>query len=111
MNIEDLEKKIEKNANKINSNADKINSNLEKIEKNSYALDILKDYKEDSKRLFVILFVILVMWIATLGYLIYVLNDINTIEETTQEVTQENENGYNNFIGNDGDITNGKAKD
>ena len=72
--LEDLEKKIEKNANKINSNADRINSNLEKIEKNSYALDILKDYKEDSKRLFYILLVVLGAWFATLGYLIYVLN-------------------------------------
>lgn len=104
--LEDLEKKIEKNADKINSNADRINSNLEKIEKNSYALDILKDYKEDSKRLFIILFVVLIMWIATLGYLIYVLNDVGT-EETT--VTQDNQSGYNNYIGNDGEITNGKA--
>lgn len=110
MNIEDLEKKIEKNANKINNNADRINSNLEKIEKNSYALDILKDYKEDSKRLFIILIIVICAWIGTIGYLIYVLNDIDIVEETTQEVTQENENGSNNFIGNDGDITNGKAE-
>lgn len=27
------------------------------------------------------------------------------------EITQENEDGYNNFIGNDGDIYNGEAKD
>ena len=74
MNIEDLEKKIESNANKINDNADKINSNLEKIEKNSYALDILRDYKEDSKRLFHILLIALGAWIITLGYLIYILS-------------------------------------
>jgi hypothetical protein len=27
------------------------------------------------------------------------------------EITQENEDGYNNFIGNDGDIYNGEAED
>lgn len=108
MNIEDLERKIEKNANKINSNADRINNNLERIEKNSYALDILKDYKEDSKRLFVILIIILCMWFATLGYLVYILNDVGTIEETTT-VSQDNENGHNNYIGNDGEITYGEA--
>ena len=74
MNLEDLEKKIEKNANKINSNADKINNNLEKIEKNSYALDILKDYKEDSKRLFIILLIVLGMLFVTSCFLIYILS-------------------------------------
>ena len=73
MNIEELEKKIEKNADKINNNADMINKNLERIEKNSYALDILKDYKEDSKRLFHILLIVLFAWITTLVFLIYFL--------------------------------------
>ena len=45
---------------------------------------------------------------ATFGYLIYVLNDTGTIEETTT-ISQDNQNGYNNYIGNDGDITNGKT--
>lgn len=105
-NIEKLERKIEHNANKIEFNA-------KSIEKNSYALSILKDYKEDSKRLFIIsrrLFVILIivlfMWILTLVYLIYILNDTGTIEKT-EKVTQENQSGSNNYVGNDGDITNG----
>ena len=98
-NIEKLEKRIEHNANKIEYNA-------KSIEKNSYALNILKDYKEDSRRLFVILLIVLVMWIVTIGYLVYILNDTGTIEKT-EKVTQENESGSNNYIGNDGDITNG----
>ena len=57
-------------------------------------------------KIFIIILVILGMWFLTIGYLVYVLNDIGTIE-TTQEVQQENENGNNNFIGNDGDINNG----
>lgn len=76
----------------------------------SFAMDLLKDYKKQNKRQFIIILVILGMWFVTIGYLVYVLNDIGTIEETTQEVTQESDNGNNNFIGNDGDIINGKAE-
>lgn len=103
MNLEELEKKIEKNANRITSNADRINSNLERIEKNSYTLDILKDYKTDSKRLFVILIIVLAMWFATIGYLVYVLRDTGTIEETTtQEINDVNT--INGSVVNEGDI-------
>ena len=100
MDLKKLEKKIDKNADRIIENADR-------IQKNSYALEILNGYKTDNRRLFVILLIVLFMWFATIGYLVYVLNDTGTIEETT--VTQDNENGYNNYIGNDGEITNGEA--
>lgn len=56
---------------------------------NGLALELLSDYKKANKRQFVIIIVILVMWFLTIGYLVYVLNDIGTIETTTQEVTQE----------------------
>ena len=72
----------------------------------SFAMELLEDYKKSNKRLFVIIIVILAMWFATIGYLVYILNDVGTIEET---ITQDNENGYNNYIGNDGDIINGEA--
>ena len=83
---------------------------LEELKEQSFAMDLLKDYKNQNKRQFIIILVILSMWFATIGYLVYVLNDIGVIEETTQEVMQENESGNNNFIGNNGDITNGKTE-
>lgn len=111
MSIEEIEKKIERNAIEISNNADKINNNLKSIKKNKYALDILKDYKNESlrwfvalKRVILLLIIVLIMWFATIAYLIYTLNDIGTIEKN---ITQDNNNGYNNYIGNDGDITNG----
>jgi hypothetical protein len=52
---------------------------------------------------------IIILWVITIGYLVYVLNDVGTIETTTQEVQQESNNGNNNYIGNDGDIINGEA--
>lgn len=96
MNLEDLDKKIEKNANKINSN-------LEKIEKNSYALEIMSDYKNESKRLFIILIIVLVFWFLTIGYLVYVLNDTGTIEETktTQEISEVDNIENTNIVNGD----------
>ena len=80
------------------------------MENESLAMGLLKDYKKTNKRQFIIILVILTMWFATIGYLVYVLNDIGVIEETTT-ITQENADGYNNYIGNDGDINNGKTND
>lgn len=80
------------------------------LEEISVAMEFVEDYKKQNKRQFIITLVILSMWFATIGYLVYVLNDIGVVEETTQEVMQENESGNNNFIGNNGDITNGKAE-
>lgn len=51
------------------------------------ALELLADYKKVNKRQFVIIIVILIMWFLTIGYLVYVLNDIGTIETSTQEIT------------------------
>lgn len=66
-NIKELEAKLENNSKKINENLDRIN-------KNSYVLEILRDYKDDSKRLFHILLIIIPLWVGTLVYLLYVLS-------------------------------------
>lgn len=79
---------------------------VQAVREQSLAMEFVKDYKKQNKRLFIIILVILSMWFATIGYLVYILNDIG-VEETTVE--QENEDGYNNYIGNDGDIINGKT--
>lgn len=95
----------------IKSEKDEINNiknEVHKLQEQSLALELLKDYKKQNKRQFIIILVILSMFTALLGYTIYLLNDIGT-ETTTQEVTQDNTNGSNNFIGNDGDITNGET--
>ena len=56
------------------------------MEDNSFAMDLLKDYKKQNKRQFIIILVILAMWLVTIGYLVYVLNDIG-VEQTTQEIS------------------------
>lgn len=67
---------------------------------NSFAMEILEDYKKANKRMFIIILALLGMLLLTTGYLVYVLNDIGMEEITeTYDVTQESdENGNNNFI-------------
>ena len=93
MDIEELKNRLEENTNRIIANMNELHSheemisnNYERIQRNSYALDILKDYKSENKRLFIILIIVLFMWFLTIGYLVYVLNDIGTIKDDTIEV-------------------------
>ena len=79
---------------------------VEEIQEESFAMELLKDPKKQNKRQFIIILVILGMFTCLLGYTIWLLNNIST-EETI--ITQDNKDGYNNYIGNDGDINNGKA--
>lgn len=72
---------------------------LEEVKEQSFASEILSDYKKANKRQFVIILVILGMFTALLSYTIYLLNDIGTIETTTQEV--------NNIDSIDGSVING----
>lgn len=78
------------------------------MKEKSFAMEILQDYKKANKRMFVIVIILIIALIGSIGYTIYLLNDIG-YEDTI--VTQKNEEGYNNYIGNDGDITNGKTND
>lgn len=64
--IEELEKKIEENTKNIIGNANRIESNLSKIQENSYALEIVKDYKRSNQRLYIII-ILLILSIVILG--------------------------------------------
>ena len=63
------------------------------------------------RRLVWIIVLLIILLVGTnAGWLIYEAQ-LEVVEETTTEttVTQDNADGYNNYIGNDGDIVNGKA--
>lgn len=86
------------------------------VKEQSLMMDILTDYKKANKRQFIIILVILSMWFCTIGYLVYVLNDIGyeeiTTETETYDISQDSgDNGNNNFInGNGNEVNNGKAE-
>lgn len=80
MELEDIKKQLDENTKKIVQN-------MNQIHQNSGALEILKDFKGDNKRLFTILIIVLIMWFSTIVYLVYVLNDTATIDVSrTQEI-------------------------
>lgn len=85
-----------------------IKHQVEEIQEESLAYSLLRDYKRQTKRQFIIILVILVMWFATIGYLVYILNDIGVETTTTETYDMNTENGNNNFIGgnNNGNIEN-----
>lgn len=61
------------------------------------------------KRLWVVVIILISLLVTTnLCWLAYE-SQFETVEST--EITQENLDSYNNYIGNDGDITNGETSD
>lgn len=67
------------------------------VQEKSFALEILSEQRKTNKRLFIALVLVICMWFATIGYLVYTLEDIGTIN--TQEVTD--------FDTINGDVNNG----
>ena len=61
---------------------DNIRNEVHELQEQSLALELLKDYKKQNKRQFVIILVILGMFTALLGYTIYLLNDFGVSTET-----------------------------
>ena len=58
------------------------------------------------KRMWVLVLLLIILFVASNGAWIWWESQYQTIETT---ITQENADGYNNYIGNDGDIVNGNA--
>lgn len=58
------------------------------------------------KRLWILLLVLIVLFVGSNGWWIW---RESQFSDEYYEITQENEDGYNNFIGNDGDIYNGET--
>ena len=66
MEIEELKKQLDENSKKILANIEKIENNSKNIQKNSLAFDILKDYKKSNNRLYIVLILMIILWVATL---------------------------------------------
>lgn len=83
-----------------------VKKDLEEVKNESFASEILRDYKKDKKRLFIIILVILSFWFATIGAFVYYINT-TWYEETTEYA--ETDKGGNACVGdncNNG-VTNG----
>lgn len=78
---------------------DALKQEVKEIEQDGFALEIVKDYKRQNKRQFIIIIVLIMCWFVTGAYLVYLLNDIGTVETTTTET-------YDQDINDTGDIDN-----
>ena len=92
--LNDISIKAEENSKGIKKNADSLDEHVQKIDKNSYALEFIKDYKNGEERLYKllkslikVLVFITILWACTIGYLVYVLNDVGT---ETKEIDIDN---------------------
>lgn len=61
-----------------------------------------------AKRLWTVIILLIVLLVGTNGAWLWYESQFETVETT--EVIQENADGYNNYVGNDGDIVNGNPK-
>ena len=93
-----LDKDIDNLVKKIDANADKIQCNEKKIHQNTGALEILKTFKSDSRKFFIMWLVTFIAFIGLLGYTFYILSNY-------QQVTTEQRVEDVDTI--DGDIVNG----
>lgn len=71
----------------------------------SFAMELLKGYSAQAKRWFVACMVILLMWLATIGGFVWYLSQYDF--ESYETVIEQDGEGINNYIGENGDIVNG----
>ena len=77
-----------------------VKKEIKELKEQSLAMELLNDYKKTNKRQFIIILVILTMWFCTIGYLVYILNDIGTTE-TAQEISDVNSIQNSNIANGD----------
>lgn len=86
-----------------------VQKELNELKEQSFAYEILQDYKKANKRQFISILVILCMWFATIGAFVYYIN--TTGFEETVEYADTNDGG-NACVGdncNNGEIKYGNS--
>lgn len=71
-------------------------------------LELLREVKALSRKWFIAFIVVLVMFFVSNLAWLYAWN-LPAEETTSTEVVQDGDNGNNNYIGNNGDISNGET--
>lgn len=86
------------------------NKPMKETEKNTSTIQyyvheaIMARMERTIKRLWILCIMLIILFVGTNGYWIWYESQFEDIV-----VTQENADGYNNYVGNDGDIYNGEA--
>ena len=69
-----LDKNIDELVRKIDANADKIQNNEKRIHQNTGALEILKTFKSDSRKFFIMWLITFICLLASIGCIIFLLH-------------------------------------
>ena len=85
-----------------------VKKQLKEVKEQSDLVRILTIEDKKNKRLCWIIALLIVLLVASLGYIVYLYNDIGTeiITEETETYEMDAENGINNVIGGDNNGTN-----
>lgn len=85
-----------------------VKKEVEEMKEQSDLIRILNIEDRKNRRLCWIIALLIILLVVSLGYIIYLHNDIGTevITEETYEVDQDTENGNNGFINGDGSSIN-----
>lgn len=63
-----------------------VKKEIKELKEQSFAMELYKNMQNEmqkiNKRFFFVLIIVLCMWFATIGYLVYILNDIETVNDT-----------------------------
>lgn len=97
-------KQIKKDLQEIKKEVD------EEKEEIGLATEIIRNNKEQLKRKDIIIVLLIICWFITGSYLVYLLNDIGTVETTTETYTQDIDDtgDIDNSTINNGGVINGK---
>ena len=94
-----LDKDIDNLVKKIDANADKIQNNEKKIHQNTGALEILKTFKSDSRKFFIMWLITFIAFIGLLGYTIYILSSYQAV--TTEQRVEDVDTIDGNIVNGD----------
>ena len=94
-----LDKDIDNLVKKIDANADKIQRNEKKIHQNTGALEILKTFKSDSRKFFIMWLITFIAFVGLLGYTFYILSDYQQV--TTEQRVEDVDTIDGNIVNGD----------
>lgn len=81
----------------VEKDVDEVKKDIKEIRNQSFAIEILKDYKRQNKRLFIVLMTVISMWFLSICAFVYYIN--TTGYEEVIEIAESNDSG-NACIGN-----------
>lgn len=75
----------------VQKDVNEVRNTIEEIRNENFALEILRDYKKQNKRLFIVLMTVISMWFISVCAFVYYIN--TTGYEEVVEIAESNDSG------------------